>query len=89
MKILVLSDSHGAVSPMEQAVEQTSPDLILHLGGTAGGTGNGSMTGFLHPPGTGSGNCHFGPTGGTAAGAAGSVFSLCHGHTYGVKQSHW
>ena len=32
MKILVLSDSHGAVSPMEQAVEQTSPDLILHLG---------------------------------------------------------
>ena len=49
MKILVLSDSHGAVSPMEQAVEQTSPDLILHLG-TAGGTGNGSTTGFPPSP---------------------------------------
>ena len=32
MKILVLSDSHGAVSPMEQAVERTDPHLILHLG---------------------------------------------------------
>lgn len=49
MKILVLSDSHGAVSPMEQAVEQTSPDLILHLGDCYG-TGNGSTTGFPPSP---------------------------------------
>ena len=32
MKILVLSDSHGAISPMERAVEQVRPNYILHLG---------------------------------------------------------
>ena len=32
MIILVLSDSHGAIAPMERAVEQTDPHLILHLG---------------------------------------------------------
>ncbi len=32
MKILVLSDSHGAMEPMEQAVERTQPRMIFHLG---------------------------------------------------------
>ena len=32
MKILVLSDSHGAVAPMVRAVELTDPDQIFHLG---------------------------------------------------------
>ena len=32
MKILVLSDSHGNVSNMLQAVERESPRMILHLG---------------------------------------------------------
>ena len=32
MKILVLSDSHGMLAPMEQAVSATSPDVIVHLG---------------------------------------------------------
>ena len=31
MKILVLSDSHGNVENMIQAVEQTQPDQIFHL----------------------------------------------------------
>ena len=32
MKILVLSDSHGNVSNMAAAVEQTAPRMIFHLG---------------------------------------------------------
>lgn len=32
MKILVLSDSHGAVENMERAVAATSPEAIFHLG---------------------------------------------------------
>ena len=32
MKILVMSDSHGAQNAMLQAVEKESPDYILHLG---------------------------------------------------------
>lgn len=55
MKILVLSDSHGAVSPMEQAVEQTSPDLILHLGDCWRDGERLHDQVSLHPPGTGSG----------------------------------
>ena len=32
MRILVLSDSHGCVEPMEQCVERVQPQVILHLG---------------------------------------------------------
>ncbi len=32
MKLLVMSDSHGNVSNMLQAVERENPDVILHLG---------------------------------------------------------
>ena len=32
MKILVLSDSHGNISNMEEAVEWEKPDMSLHLG---------------------------------------------------------
>lgn len=32
MKILILSDSHGNLTNMERAVEQTGPDAIYHLG---------------------------------------------------------
>lgn len=32
MRILVLSDSHGAVEACRLAVEQSTPDQILHLG---------------------------------------------------------
>ena len=31
MRILVLSDSHGCVEPMEQCVERVQPQVILHL----------------------------------------------------------
>ena len=32
MKILVLSDSHGAVAPMVRAIRQVQPDEVIHLG---------------------------------------------------------
>lgn len=32
MKILVFSDSHGAVQPMLDAIQENAPDLVLHLG---------------------------------------------------------
>ena len=45
MNILVLSDSHGNISNMEEAVEREKPDMILHLG-TAGGMRNGWRNGI-------------------------------------------
>jgi len=51
MNILVLSDSHGNISNMEEAVEREKPDMILHLGDcwrdarTAGGTVSGHSHG--------------------------------------------
>ena len=32
MRILILSDSHGNIQKMKQAVERTQPDQIIHLG---------------------------------------------------------
>ena len=84
MKILVLSDSHGAVSPMEQAVEQTSPDLILHLGDC---WRDGER---LHdrfpaiPLEQVPGNCDFRPTEPVERllELRGKRILLCHGHTH-------
>ena len=42
MRILVLSDSHGRVGPMEEAVEAVRPQQIFHLG--TAGTMPGSST---------------------------------------------
>jgi len=89
MKILVLSDSHGSIRPMEEAVLHTSPDLILHLGDC---WRDGERLHDLFPaipfeqvP----GNCDFRPD----QPAEKLLFPgdkrvlLCHGHTYAVKQT--
>ena len=89
MKILVLSDSHGKVGNMEQAVEAESPRMILHLGDC---WRDGEKLHELFPqipfhqvP----GNCDFRPAEPTEQ----LLFLedkrvlMCHGHTYGVKQS--
>ena len=89
MKILVLSDSHGNVSNMLRAVERESPRIILHLGDC---WRDGERLHddcpdieFHQVP----GNCDFRP-----AESAEQLlfiedkrFLICHGHTYGVKQS--
>lgn len=89
MKILVLSDSHGNLTNMMQAVEQESPRIILHLG-DCWRDGERLHEHFpeipLHQV---PGNCDFRPAEPTER----LLFIedkrvlLCHGHTYGVKQS--
>ena len=87
MKILVLSDSH--VRNMAEAVARTAPRMIFHLGDC---WRDGERLHDLFPdlpfyqvP----GNCDFRP----GEPAERLVFVedfrilLCHGHTYGVKQS--
>jgi putative phosphoesterase len=89
MKILVLSDSHGRISPMEQAVEQTSPDLIFHLGDCWKDAES------LHarlpdiPMEQVPGNCDIRPADPAEKLLilSGKRILLCHGNTYGVKQS--
>ena len=89
MNILVLSDSHGNLSNMEEAVERERPQLILHLGDCwrdaerlAERYPNIPME---HVP----GNCDCRPE----EPAERLLFLedkrvlICHGHTYGVKQS--
>ena len=89
MKILVLSDSHGNVSNMAAAVEQSAPRMIFHLGDCWRDAGK------LHdlfpdiPLEQVPGNCDYRPS----EPAEKLLFVedkrilLCHGHTYGVKQS--
>ena len=89
MKILILSDSHGNLSNMEKAVEQSSPRMIFHLGDC---WRDGERLHERFPaipfeqvP----GNCDCRPS----EPAEKLLFVedkrilLCHGHTYGVKQS--
>ena len=89
MKILVLSDSHGRVDSMEQAAVQTSPDLIMHLGDCW------ADAQALHlrlpeiPLEQVPGNCDYRPDemAERLLTLEGRRILLCHGHTYGVKQS--
>lgn len=89
MKILVLSDSHGNIDNMVRAVEASTPRMILHLGDC---WRDGERLHELFPripfeqvP----GNCDFRPS----EPAERLLFLedkrilICHGHTYGVKQS--
>ena len=79
MNILVLSDSHGNISNMEEAVEREKPDMILHLGDCWRDAER------LAVP----GNCDCRPE----EPAEKLLFLgdccvlICHGHTCGVKTS--
>lgn len=89
MKILVLSDSHGNVSNMIQAVKKETPWMVLHLGDC---WRDGERLHDFFPdlpfeqvP----GNCDF-----RSSQPQEKLLFLenkrvliCHGHTYGVKQS--
>ena len=89
MRILVLSDSHGAVEACRLAVEQSAPDQILHLGDCVR---DAERLHALFPaiPLTGvPGNCDCRPE----EPAEKLLFLgdcrvlICHGHTCGVKTS--
>ena len=89
MKTLVPSDSHGNVSNMLQAVERESPRMILHLGDCwrDGERLHDDCPGieFYQVP----GNCDFRPAEESQRllFIGDKRFLICHGHTYGVKQS--
>ena len=89
MKILVLSDSHGNISNMLQAVEREQPRMVFHLGDCwRDGERLHSRLPDL-PFEQVVGNCDFRGIRPVEK----LVFLedrrvlLCHGHTYGVKQS--
>ena len=84
MRILVLSDSHGCVDPMQQCVELVQPQAILHLGDCAR---DADRLGRLYPriPLLGvPGNCDYGsadqPERLTELG--GVRILMMHGHTH-------
>ena len=89
MTVLVLSDSHGDVESMARAVEKTTPDLIVHLGDCWRDAEELRMLFPRIPMEQVPGNCDFRPN----EAAEKLLFwgdlrvLLCHGHTYGVKQS--
>ena len=89
MKILVLSDSHGNINNMVQAVDREFPHMILHLG-DCWRDGERLRDRFPALPFEQvPGNCDFRPD----LPAERLLFLedkrvlMCHGHTYGVKQS--
>ncbi len=89
MKILVLSDSHGAIEPMEHAVERTQPRMIFHLGDCWRDAERLQSRFPQIPLQQVPGNCDFRSQEPAERLLCIEDFRilLCHGHTYGVKQS--
>ena len=87
MKILVLSDSHGTMQYMCDAVEKEQPDYIIHLGDHAKDAEELSLYYPNIPVSIVRGNCDFlsdQPETRLAEYGSVKIFS-CHGHTCGVK----
>jgi len=89
MRILVLSDSHGRVENMVQAVEAVRPRMILHLGDVMRDAEKLARLFPGLPMEQVPGNCDLRPD----EPAERLLFIedkrvlMCHGHTYGVKSS--
>lgn len=88
-KILIVSDSHGNVNNMVQAVNAVSPDLIIHLGDCW------TDSGRLHsmfadiPMERVPGNCDCaGEQEERIVRIEGKDVLICHGHTFNVKASY-
>lgn len=87
MKILVLSDSHGTMQYMCDAVEKEHPDYVIHLGDHARDASELSSFYPRLPIASVCGNCDRGadePVTQVAVYDGVKIF-FCHGHTYGVK----
>ena len=90
MTVLVLSDSHGDVEAMAQAVEKTNPDLIVHLGDCWRDAEELRMLFPRIPMEHVPGNCDFSLQEPLEKRLDFEGFSLliCHGHTLRVKESY-
>ena len=89
MKILVLSDSHGNVNNMVRAVELEQPRMVFHLG-DCWRDGQRLHSWFPELPFEQvPGNCDFRSSEDLEhlLFIEGKRMLICHGHTYGVKQS--
>lgn len=87
MKILVFSDSHGKLAPMERAIVQENPDHVLHLGDCVRDF-KALQEKFPQLPMTNvPGNCDYGDTSPhSLAVTLDSVrIFMTHGHVYQVK----
>lgn len=88
MKILVLSDSHGALLPLEEAVTREHPDAIVHLGDHAADAERLSRQFSNLPLCYVRGNCDFSafdvPDEALFTWEGVRIFAV-HGHRYGVK----
>ena len=88
-KILVLSDSHGEQDNMIQAVKNTEPDMIIHLGDCWSDAvilrEEFSDIPMEHVP----GNCDFSmEETEKMLDIEGEKVLICHGHTYNVKSDY-
>lgn len=91
MRILVFSDSHGRVGPMQDMVERCAPDAVFHLGDVVR---DGDKLQELYPKlpfYRVCGNCDWGNTAyqpEAVARLGGKTILYMHGHTQGVKTGH-
>ena len=89
MKILVFSDSHGNVSNMLRAVEREMPRMILHLGDCwrDGERLHDAFPAIEFHQVPGNCDCRPAEPNERLLFVEDKRFLICHGHTYGVKQS--
>ena len=87
MKLLVVSDSHGVLTGMEQAVLREQPDLIYHLGDCVRDADWLRERFFRIPLLNVAGNCDRGVSGPLQIldEVEGVRLLACHGHSYQVK----
>lgn len=88
-RILVLSDSHGNVDNMVEAVKNTEPDRIIHLGDCFADARKLHSRFLELPMDQVPGNCdwHDGPVE-QILDIEGMKILICHGHTYNVKMDY-
>ena len=91
MKILVLSDSHGRVDAMKEAVRLEQPDLIMHLGDLVRDADaldrRFPEIPLIRVPGNCDGTSRL--AGVLVYQTCGVKLFLCHGHQYGVKAGYY
>lgn len=89
MRIVVLSDAHGYVKPIEQAIENSKPDVVIYCGD---GASRAEDISYLYPDIKFyfvKGNCDFNdfPLEQEVKIASKTIF-FAHGHNYSVKYSY-
>lgn len=88
MKILILSDSHGELNYMQQAIDREKPDYVIHLGDHAGDAEKLRRIYPMLPVASVRGNCDYSDWDVPEQRVlvyGGLRILACHGHRYGVK----